>query len=136
MLAVRPFQIVRATLAGRARTITAQAAWVAHTKPATGRLRALLVQQAHIPTRQLPAVSVVQLVRTRQKTDHSVSCVRNTQTLRPGVTILHHVSVMPVGWEEKVAAQPVWLENIRPTSGLLRALTVRLGNFQMLSMHP
>jgi len=116
---------VNVTLDGLAGTVTARVAWVAHTKPATGLLRALVVQLAHIPTRQLPAVSVVPLARTRTTTDLGVSRVRNTHTLRPRVTTSHPVSATLAGRAKMVTAQAVWVAVIRPATGLLRALFVQ-----------
>jgi len=123
--------LVNVTLDGLAGTATARAAWVAPTKPATGLLRALVVQQAHIPTRQQPAVLVVRLARTRITTDLGVSRVRNTHTPRPGVTTLHPVRATLAGRARTVTAQAVWLVNIKPTMGPRSAPTVQPGSTQI-----
>ena len=63
-LLVSTFLPVSAMLAGREKTVTAQAVCLVNIKTALGLLRALIVERGNILTRQHPAVLIVTQTRT------------------------------------------------------------------------
>ena len=62
-------------LAGREKTVTAQAVCLVNIKPAMGLLRALIVELGNIPTRQHTYVLIVLQARIRRAEDQSACCV-------------------------------------------------------------
>jgi len=135
-LVVRKFLPVSAMLVGLARTVTARDVCLGNIKPTRGLLRALPVELGNIPTRQHIYVLIVLQARIRRAEDQSACCVVLTHTLIFLVMRLRPVSAMLALLEKTVTARDVCLGNIKPTRGLLRALIVQLGNFQLPSMYP
>jgi len=94
MLAVRPFQIVRATLAGRARTITAQAAWVASTSPRMGHQSVCGVDHTHTPRQRVTTLRPVSAMLVGWDETVTVQHVWLANT-RPSLGLLCALTVSP-----------------------------------------
>jgi len=108
----------------------------------------VLIQNLELVVSQTPLVSATQGTRERMvphacsaalalsKNRTHAAIVQLDLSLWQEATTLRPVCAMLVGWAKTVTVQHVWLANIRPALGLLRARTVSPGNFQMPSTHP